>query len=178
MSRRWRSGRWVIRTCAAALALGVAAGLLSGCGDDDDGGAAVGGTGSGTETGVQVEQDDALADALRGLSGQRRTAPLAELTDFSWSSVYVFSEGATAEQVEEAVGQPVLDSERYYDAGNLLVFVSDGGGGARRVGAAGPAGRTRRPRVRGRGAPGAARIGHPCAAAAAGGLTACALAGA
>lgn len=126
MSRRWRSGRWVIRTCAAALALGVAAGLLSGCGDDDDGGAAVGGTGSGTETGVQVEQDDALADALRGLSGQRRTAPLAELTDFSWSSVYVFSEGATAEQVEEAVGQPVLDSERYYDAGNLLVFVSDG----------------------------------------------------
>jgi len=125
MSRRWLSGRWV-RTCAVALALGVAAGLLAGCGDGD-GGAAAGGTDSGTETGVQVEQDDALADALRGLSGRRRTAPLADLTDFSWSSVYVFSEGATAEQVEDAVGQPVLESERYYDAGNLLVFVSDGG---------------------------------------------------
>ena len=125
MSRSRMPGRWAVRTCALALALGIAAGLLAGCDDGDDGDEALGGTGSGTETGVQVEQDDALASALRGLSQDRRAAGLADLTDFSWSAVYVFSEGATAQQIEDAVGQPVLESERYYDAGNLLVFVSD-----------------------------------------------------
>ncbi len=106
--------------CAVALVL-AAATTLTGCGNHGD---SV--SGDGTETGVQVDHDDALTAALRGLSQDRRRAGLADLTDFSWSSVYVFSEGATAQQVEDAVGQPVLESERYLDAGNLLVFVADG----------------------------------------------------
>ncbi|MQY16853.1 hypothetical protein SRB5_70560 [Streptomyces sp. RB5] len=51
---------------------------------------------------------------------------LADLTDFGWDRVHAFGEGATAEEVEKVAGEPVLDDNRYYDQGNLLVFEEDG----------------------------------------------------
>jgi hypothetical protein len=74
---------------------------------------------------VSVSRDESLEAALRQASSDGTTVRLAEVTDFSWTDVYVFSEGATPEEVREAVGVPVLDG-RYYDAGNLLVFCTDG----------------------------------------------------
>lgn len=73
-----------------------------------------------------IEYDEQLSQHLRDLSGRGGSAKLADLTDFTWDTVHVFSEGATASEVEQAVGEPVLDGNRYYDAGNLLVFVDDG----------------------------------------------------
>lgn len=79
-----------------------------------------------TDTGsVSVTRDDALEAALRRASSEGVTIRLADLTDFSWTQVHVFSEGATPQGVREAVGEQVLD-DRYYDAGNLLIFSTDG----------------------------------------------------
>lgn len=80
-------------------------------------------TGSGGS--VSVTRDDALEEAVRRASSEGTTVRLADLTDFSWSEVHVFSEGATPEEVRAAVEADVLD-DRYYDAGNLLVFSVDG----------------------------------------------------
>ncbi|ACU95954.1 hypothetical protein [Saccharomonospora viridis] len=76
--------------------------------------------------GVSVEHDEELQDRLRELSAAGASASLAELTEGGWDTVYVFSEGASAERIEREVGQAVLSSEYYYDAGNLLVFARDG----------------------------------------------------
>lgn len=73
-----------------------------------------------------VEYDEQLSQQLRDLADRGGTAKLADLTTFTWDRVHVFSEGATAGEVEQAVGEPVLTDNRYYDAGNLLVFVDDG----------------------------------------------------
>lgn len=73
-----------------------------------------------------VEYDEQLSQQLRDLAGRGGTAKLADLTDFTWDTVHVFSEGATASEVEQVAGEPVLNDNRYYDAGNLLVFVHDG----------------------------------------------------
>ena len=87
------------------------------------GGGCTSGEGGG---GVTVKHDEQLSQQLRDLSERGGTARLADLTDFRWDQVHVFSEGATAKEVEQVVGKPVLDGNRYYDAGNLLVFM-DGG---------------------------------------------------
>ncbi|PRX48293.1 hypothetical protein B0I33_104107 [Prauserella shujinwangii] len=76
--------------------------------------------------GVDVEHDEGLQKRLRELSEQGGTATLADLTERPWDAVYVFSEGVSAERVERAVGSPVLSSDFYYEAGNLLVFERDG----------------------------------------------------
>ncbi|WP_147266817.1 hypothetical protein [Streptomyces diacarni] len=73
-----------------------------------------------------VAYDEGLSKKLRKLSREGGTAKLADLTVFNWEKVHVFFEGATAEEVERAVGEPVLDGKRYYDAGNLLVFEYNG----------------------------------------------------
>jgi len=73
-----------------------------------------------------VTHDEALSDDIRELSRRGGTAKLADLTDFAWEKVHVFSEGASARQVERAVGEPVLGDKFYYDAGNLLVFEYNG----------------------------------------------------
>jgi hypothetical protein len=73
-----------------------------------------------------VKYDEGLSQQLRDLSERGGTATLADLTDFPWDQVHVFSEGVTAEEVERVVNEPVLSDQRYYDAGNLLVFVHDG----------------------------------------------------
>lgn len=73
-----------------------------------------------------VEYDEQLSQQLRDLAGRGGTAKLADLTDFTWDTVHVFSEGTTASEVEQVSGESVLNDNRYYDAGNLLVFVDDG----------------------------------------------------
>ncbi|MGW7521508.1 hypothetical protein ACWGJ2_38675 [Streptomyces sp. NPDC054796] len=76
--------------------------------------------------GSDVVHDRELSKKLRDLSGRGGTAKLADLTGFAWEKVHVFSEGASAKDVERAVGEPVLGGKHYYDAGNLLVFEYNG----------------------------------------------------
>lgn len=76
--------------------------------------------------GMSVENDEELAAQLRELSAEGGSAGLAELTDHEWDTVHVFGEGTRASVIKDVVGTPVISGERYYDAGNLLVFVMDG----------------------------------------------------
>ncbi|AXK36800.1 hypothetical protein DVA86_33905 [Streptomyces armeniacus] len=76
--------------------------------------------------GAGVAHDRELSEKLRDLSGRGGTAKLADLTEFAWERVHVFSEGASAGDVERTAGEPVLGGEFYYDAGNLLVFEYNG----------------------------------------------------
>lgn len=111
------------RLVAVAVVVGLA--VLPGC-EDADGSDPVTSGSSGSSTDPQgFTVDEELSDELRRLSRQRDSARLTDLVDIEWDAVHVFSEGATADEVEQAVGQPVLTSERYLDAGNLLVFVRD-----------------------------------------------------
>ena len=99
--------RWRIWTVVAGIVLAIAA--CSGGG------------------GVSVEHDDEVVTGIRELSAEGGSARLAELTgDREWDTVHVFVEGARASEIEDLVGEPILKGERYYDAGNLLVFVQDG----------------------------------------------------
>lgn len=110
------STRRPARLAVLALAALALAALLTGCGG-----------------GMDVERgDSALATGLRQLSRDGASGALADVTDFPWDTVHVFSEGASAAEVTEAVGRPVLDDAFYYDAGNLLVF-SEGGEATRAV---------------------------------------------
>lgn len=63
------------------------------------------GVGTTDTVSVSVTRDDALEAALRRASSEGTTVRLADLTDFSWTQVHVFSEGATPEEVREAVGE-------------------------------------------------------------------------
>lgn len=120
---------WTGLLAAVAVSCVLVAG---GCGDAESGEEGVQVTGSGSGTGedsspaVDVTYDEALSVSLRELSSKRRTARLSALTDFDWDTVYVFGEGVSATDVHDAVGEPVLSAERYYDAGNLLIFVRAG----------------------------------------------------
>lgn len=98
------------RSCIAL----VCAGLL-GCGTWDAGG-----------EGVEITRDERLASGLHELSRRGESGQLRDLTDWTWEEVHVFSEGVTRERVEAVVGAPVLRDERYYTAGNLLVFEKGG----------------------------------------------------
>jgi hypothetical protein len=72
---------------------------------------------------VDIAQKGQLHDRLRELSASGGSAALADLTDFTWDKVYIFSEGARAEDINNRVGATVLSTPgRYYSAGNLLVF--------------------------------------------------------
>jgi hypothetical protein len=73
-----------------------------------------------------VTGDRRLGDGRRALSEMGASGALRTLTDFDWDAVHVFDEGATAAQIEAAVGAPVIRDRRYYDAGNLLVFTLAG----------------------------------------------------
>lgn len=74
---------------------------------------------------IQINTDPDLRRQLTQLSANRATARLADLTSWSWTEVYVFAEGASAKTIEEQTGSKVIDQDRYYEAGNLLVFVDD-----------------------------------------------------
>jgi hypothetical protein len=75
---------------------------------------------------VRVQHDEDLQRDVLRLSQQGGSGRLADLTDFDWDTVYVFSEGASATAIEKAVGTPVLSGKYYDEAGNLLVFSSGG----------------------------------------------------
>lgn len=75
---------------------------------------------------LRVERGQDLRAALAAWSERGDGGRLADVTDFAWDAVHVFSEGASAEAVQAAVGEPVLADEFYFDAGNLLVFSDDG----------------------------------------------------
>lgn len=73
-----------------------------------------------------IQHDAALQRALEEVRRSGDAVPLAQLTDVEWDTVHVFAEGASAEEVEEAVGVHVLRDEAFSTAGNLLVFTLDG----------------------------------------------------
>lgn len=75
---------------------------------------------------VDVQYDEGLSQQLRELSADGGTANLADLTDFGWDTVHVFGQGVTADEVEQVVGEPVLAGDTYDEAGNLLVFMTEG----------------------------------------------------
>lgn len=76
---------------------------------------------------VEIQRDSELERSLRQLSGTAGSARLADLTDFPWDTMHVFTEGAKAEEVNGAAGVKVIrEGSRYYDAGNLLIFTSNG----------------------------------------------------
>ena len=67
--------------------------------------------------------DAKLAD-LRTTGG---SAPLRMLTSFDWDAVYCFYEGATADEVNGAVGDTVLEpGSRLMVSGALAVFAKGG----------------------------------------------------
>jgi acetaldehyde dehydrogenase (acetylating) len=76
--------------------------------------------------GVRVTTDEALTNRARALAASGGAAELRTLTDFGWDTVHVFGEGATRDEIEAAVGDPVIRGSRYLDAGQLLVFQRDG----------------------------------------------------
>lgn len=85
------------------------------------------GSGCGIIGGVDVKYKGELHDRLRDLSATGGSARLADLTEFEWDTVHVFNEGAKATEINEMVGSTVLRSQdRYYSAGNLLVFTRNG----------------------------------------------------
>lgn len=76
---------------------------------------------------MEIERGGELARSLRELSQAADSARLADLTDFSWDSVHVFVEGAMADELNSVAGvQVISEGSRYYDAGNLLIFTSNG----------------------------------------------------
>lgn len=75
---------------------------------------------------MRVDHDEAFRWKVLDLSQTASSGRLADLTTFSWDTVYVFGEGASAEQIETATGARVLAGRFYDEAGNLLVFAEDG----------------------------------------------------
>jgi hypothetical protein len=75
---------------------------------------------------VRVDHDEGFQRKVLDLSLTGASGRLADLTTFSWDTVYVFGEGASAEQIETATGARVLAGRFYDEAGNLLVFAEDG----------------------------------------------------
>lgn len=76
--------------------------------------------------GSSVEYDEQLSATIVGMSKRDESRRLAALTHFAWDKVYVYSEGASADQIAQDVGADVLTDKYYRTAGNLLVFVRDG----------------------------------------------------
>lgn len=103
----------VRRGVVVLAALGVA---TPACDDASD---------EGTER-VRITIDDDLTDRLRALSDLGAGGELRSVTGFEWDHVHVFAEGATRDAIEAVTGEPVVRDDRYYDAGNLLVFELDG----------------------------------------------------
>ena len=80
-------------------------------------------SGCGIVGNVEIAQEGQLHDRLRELSSSGDSAAIADLTDFIWDKVYIFSEGIRVEEINNKVGSTVLSQpDRYYSAGNLLVF--------------------------------------------------------
>lgn len=76
--------------------------------------------------GADIEQDSDLEAALRAMNAEREGGVLADHTDFEWDMLHVFGEAAAREDIEAAVGEPVISGDFYYDQGSLLVFTRGG----------------------------------------------------
>ena len=76
------------------------------------------------------EYDSPLTERLQefhrsGPHGAER--PLAQLTNFDWDTVYLFSEGNTYRHIDTTVGTTVFGRDgRYVEQGSLLIFTSKG----------------------------------------------------
>lgn len=88
--------------------------LVAGCGS------------SGDDRPIGLEFNDDFKAQLDQLQASGGTAPVAELTDFDWDTMHVFSEGASAETIADKVGGPVINDPFFYTAGHLLVFSANG----------------------------------------------------
>lgn len=86
----------------------------------------LGGCGNGAGDPFGIEPDQPLQAALQQVREDGDAVRLADLTDIAWDTVHIFSEGASADDVRDAVGTPVLNDDFFFTAGNLLVFTLDG----------------------------------------------------
>lgn len=64
-----------------------------------------------TSRAIQVDSDLDLRSELLRISGSRESARLADLTPWSWTEVYVFAEGATAETIAAQTGSRIIDQD-------------------------------------------------------------------
>ncbi len=80
------------------------------------------------EAGSMTPQSDKDLDAkLAQLRDSGGSAPLRSLTSFDWDAVYCYYEGATAEEVNGAVGETVVEpGRRVMVSGALAVFTKGG----------------------------------------------------
>jgi len=76
---------------------------------------------------MDIVSDRELEAKLDGLRHNGGTEPLAALTPFVWDTVYLYREGATADEINTDVGAEVLrPGTRLMITGVLAVFVKDG----------------------------------------------------
>ncbi len=71
--------------------------------------------------------DKELSQKVLQIKVNGGSAPLSSLTTFDWDTVYCFMEGATADEINGAVGDTVIEpSSRFTDPATLAVFTKDG----------------------------------------------------
>lgn len=76
---------------------------------------------------MEVRSDPDLDKKIDDLRATGGSAPLRDLTGFSWDTVYCYYEGTPADKVNEAVGATVLRPGSYLQvSGALAVFVESG----------------------------------------------------
>uniref|UniRef100_UPI003F496C94 hypothetical protein n=1 Tax=Nocardia suismassiliense TaxID=2077092 RepID=UPI003F496C94 len=84
-----------------------------------------------TTSGVPVEFDEDLEQAVAELARSGGSRPLAELVPGDWTSVHVLTGPASGPRIEQELGRPVeIDGDGthggdYVQDGNLLVFRHD-----------------------------------------------------
>lgn len=72
------------------------------------------------------QSDEPLEAKLSALKDSGETAPLSDLTDFSWDEVHLFNEETPRDQIEAVVGDPVVTGSDSGSNVSLLVFEQDG----------------------------------------------------
>lgn len=98
---------------AAVLAATLLAASTSGCDSGD------------AEDARTIEYDEQLFESILELARAGEAGRLSDFTEFDWDSVYVYYEGASADDIARDVGSE-LDMGKYYSsAGCLMVFVHD-----------------------------------------------------
>lgn len=76
-----------------------------------------------SEPGQPLEHDDRLFTAILDLAEAGKSQRLAALTEFAWDEVYVYYEGASADDIAGDVGTELEMNDYYESAGRLMVFV-------------------------------------------------------
>ncbi|MDR1265288.1 MAG: hypothetical protein LBK42_06930 [Propionibacteriaceae bacterium] len=74
---------------------------------------------------MRASYDQELTESIMSHFNEHEAIKLSSLTSWSWDRLEVFDEGASAVQIEEAVGADVLGSKYLFDR-TLLVFLQDG----------------------------------------------------